>query len=242
MNALVLCAGFGSRLGDLVEDCPKPLLSLGSTSIVGHILANLARAGVQDVWVNLHYLAEQFQPVLGDGRGYGVRIHYVYESSLRGTAGTARLIPCGDDGLLLVHYGDIVTDHSLAALRNIHLQRDALATILMHQRVGSNSRVWCREDGQVTQFEERPSKVWPLGEEQPFVYSGVCILSNKVIKDLPHTTPLDLPRDVFPELAGRGVLFGQRLDGYRWAIDSQERLAMARAYFMKSLMIPRGVE
>ena len=88
MKALVLCAGFGKRLGTLTRHCPKPLLSLGPCRIVEHILLQIARSGIRDVYINLHYLPDLFLETLKSGEAYGVRIHYLHERSPRGTAGT----------------------------------------------------------------------------------------------------------------------------------------------------------
>ena len=62
MKAIVLCGGYGTRLGRLCADSPKPLLDLGQDrTIVEHIMASLASAGIQDVFVNLHYHAESLR-------------------------------------------------------------------------------------------------------------------------------------------------------------------------------------
>lgn len=229
MKALVLCAGFGRRLGQLCADRPKPLLSLGSHTIAEHILAQLREAGVTEVFVNLHHFAEQFEPQLGNGSRFGLRIHYVPEPKLLGTAGSAANIRDRMGGQpLLVHYGDVVMNHPLDRLRSLHERSDAEATILMHRRAGSNSRVWCDETGLITRFVERPSTPH-LGADQPWVFSGVCLLSPHALEELPERAPLDLPADVFGRLVAKKALFGQPLCGYRWAVDSPERLARARA-------------
>lgn len=171
MKALVLGAGFGRRLGELTESCPKPLLSLGRETIAEHILSGLARAGIVDVFLNVHHLAEQFPARLGDGSHRGVRLHYVPESAPKGTAGTPRdLAPQlgGED--LLVHYGDIVHEHNLAGLVALHRHSRAQATILVHQRAGSNSFAYFANDSHIDRFVERPNTV-PDDPRPSFVFS-----------------------------------------------------------------------
>ncbi len=229
MKALVLCAGFGRRLGQLCTDRPKPLLSLGRWTIVEHILLQLRLAGVEDVFINLHHCADQFEPHLGDGGRFGLRVAYVREPALLGTAGSVANIRGRLGGQpLLVHYGDVVMNHPLRDIASLHERRRAEATILLHRREGSNSRAWCDADGTIRRFEERP--VGPLvGPERPWAYSGACVLSPETIDGLPERVPLDLPADVFPVLADRGGLLGQPVNGYRWAADSPARLQTARA-------------
>ncbi len=231
MKALVLCAGEGTRMGELCRARPKPLLPLGDRTIVEHIVASLAKAGCDEVWINLHHLGEQLPPVLGDGERFGLRIHYVWESRPRGTAGTVADLRdrVGDE--LLVHYGDIVTDHDLAGLVATHRRSGAWATMLVHQRSGSNSVALLGDDDRVLAFHERPTRAVELHGRTPWVFSGVCVLADAAMVAIPTGIPADLPADVFPALARAGRLHAQRLAGARVAIDSPERLALARATF-----------
>lgn len=229
MRALVLCAGFGTRLGALCAHTPKPLLEVGGRTIVEHILLQLARHGFDHVVINVHHQAEAFPARLGDGARYGVRLEYVHEAQPLGTAGTTRALApqlsAGED--LLVHYGDILTDHDLGALLRQHRRQQAAATMLLHQRAGSNSFAELEGDGRVRRFLERPAQM-PITEAPPWVFSGICLVSAACAQSLPGNA-FDLPRDVFPGLARAGRLYGQPLAGGRWAIDSPERLAAARA-------------
>ena len=232
MNALVLCAGFGKRLGPLCETRPKPLLEVGGISIVEHILWRLSAQGFRRVFINLHYRAEEFAPRLGDGSRFGLSLSYRYEPVPLGTAGTARdlLAELGEE--LLVHYGDILTDHDLRELVRQHRIRRAWATVLLHQRPGSNSFVLMEDDRRVSRFVERPFDPLPRPAHPSsfpsWVFSGISVLSPAVLAALSLGSPIDLARDLFPDLAQVGRLFGQPLVGHRQAIDSPERLRAAQ--------------
>ena len=79
MKALIFAAGKGERMRPLTEHTPKPLLSVrGKPLIVWH-LEKLAALGVDDVVVNTSWLADRFEPALGDGRRWGLRLHYSHE-------------------------------------------------------------------------------------------------------------------------------------------------------------------
>ncbi|MFO0636241.1 MAG: nucleotidyltransferase family protein [Nannocystaceae bacterium] len=226
LNALVPCAGFGTRLGGLCEHTPKPLLTIGDRSIVEHILDRLARAGVTDVWINVHYLADRFASLAGPRRG--VNVHVVHETAPRGTAGTVRdLAPQLGEGDLLVHYGDVLTEHDLGQLLARHREREAWATALVHQRVGANSRAVLDDDDRVVEFIERPAPDH-LALVPWWAFSGVCVLSARARAAIPALPITDLPAHVFPILARAGRLWAQRLDGFRVAVDSPARLELAR--------------
>lgn len=85
-HALILAAGRGERMRPLTDKCPKPLLEVrGKPLIVWH-LERLARAGVRHVVINTAWLEEKFEPVLGDGSAWGLRIKYSHEGAAYGGA------------------------------------------------------------------------------------------------------------------------------------------------------------
>lgn len=244
MKALVLCGGFGTRLGELCAVRPKPLLEVGQLSLVEHTLLRLAAAGLSDVFVNLHFGAEQLLARLGNGFRYGVRIRYFEEPTLLGTAGTPRALAelSGRDGLL-VHYGDVLSEHPLAELVRRHAAAGARARIVVHERVGSNSRALLGPGDRVERFVERPGPGASDDSPTAWAFSGICVLSRACLSELPETPGADLPRDVFPALAQAGELFAERHVGYRCAVDSPARLESARqAWKSGALTLPSHPE
>jgi len=231
MRAVVLSAGYGTRLGDLTAETPKPMLDVGGRPLLEWIIRHLASEGVTDVGVNLHFRPEVIRGHLGDGSALGVRLRYSEEAELQGTAGGVRgfgawlrEVP----GAFVVQYGDILTDQSLTPLLELHRSRQAMATILVHQRARSNSIVELDADGRVLRFVERP----PEGERsdgQSWVNSGLYVLDPAILDRIPPEGAVDFPRDVFPSLVEDGTLWAVPLTGYRCAIDSPERLAEARS-------------
>ncbi len=80
--ALVFAAGLGERMRPLTDHTPKPLLEVGGKPLVVWHLENLARAGVKHVVLNTSWLAEQFEPTLGDGSRWNLRLSYIYEGGV----------------------------------------------------------------------------------------------------------------------------------------------------------------
>ncbi|WP_222564013.1 N-acetylmuramate alpha-1-phosphate uridylyltransferase MurU [Novilysobacter antarcticus] len=79
MKALVLAAGRGERMRPLTDSVPKPLLTVAGTPLIVWHLERLAGIGVREVVINTSWLAEQFEPVLGDGGQWGLQLRYSYE-------------------------------------------------------------------------------------------------------------------------------------------------------------------
>ena len=227
----MLCAGYGTRLGDLTRATPKPLLPLHGRPLAAYIMAHLANHGVVSVAVNTHFMPEQVHEVLGDGAKWGVDITYSHEPRLMGTAGALKkmepFLRKGD--AFLVQYGDILTDQDLTALLAFHRERRALVTMLVHQRAHSNSIVAMDDNRRIVGFWERPDEKTRQNIKSNWVNSAICLCEAAVLDHIPSDTICDLPRDIFPQLIDTGRLFGFPLTGYRCAIDSPQRYAEAQS-------------
>lgn len=227
MNAMVLTAGFGTRLAHLTHNQPKPMLHVHGRPLVEYILRNVAWHGGQTVWMNLHYLPEVIQGYFGNGQWLGMNLRYSFEPELLGTAGGARRmfdLAGRPGGSWLIHYGDVVTDQNLAELVALHQQRQAQITMLVHQRAGSNSVVEFDDTAQVTRFLERPSDSDRRGVESPWVNSGICVCESEVLESIAPGAASDWARDVLTKWVPQGRVAALPLAGYRCAVDSVERL------------------
>ncbi len=58
-TAMIMSAGFGTRMGALTEDTPKPMLMVAGKRLIDHAFARVAEGGATKVVVNLHYLGDQ---------------------------------------------------------------------------------------------------------------------------------------------------------------------------------------
>ncbi len=224
MKAIVLAAGLGTRLGDLTRDLPKALLPVAGRPLLEHVLRHLASHGFDEIAVNLHHHADLVRERFGDGKKLGIGLTYAYEPELLGTAGTVASLRgfIGRSAPVLVHYGDVVTDHDFTEMFVTHRRNRARATFLVHERLGSNSVVVLDERQRIVEFFERPGADHPARRRSSWANSGVCILEPGVLDAIPPP-PCDLARDVLPRLAGRPGVFGHRLEGYRIAVDSPTR-------------------
>lgn len=78
-QAVILAAGFGKRMRPLTENCPKPLLEVDGRSILDRIFDALVEAGVRDVIVNTHYLADQVEACCHSRTDLNIRTSYETE-------------------------------------------------------------------------------------------------------------------------------------------------------------------
>lgn len=229
MKAMILAAGLGTRLGELTREVPKPMLDIAGRPLLEYNIRNLVRCGFNEIMINLHFLPEMLRGFAGDGSAFGARVEYSYEPMLLGTAGGVRQAEefFATEEPFLVIYGDLLTDQDLTLLRPLHERNNALATLFLHQRAGSNSLVRLEEDGRISGFVERPDPEERRQHPFPWVNSGIQMLSWQALQNLKRGEVADLPRDVYPALAREGRLSGLPLSGERVAIDSPERYRQA---------------
>ncbi len=88
MKAMILAAGFGTRLFPLTIDRTKPAIPFLGKPLVGYVAEYIAKFGFTDVVVNLHHQPDSVISALGDGSAFGVHIDYAREEpAILGTAG-----------------------------------------------------------------------------------------------------------------------------------------------------------
>lgn len=135
IRGFVLAGGSGTRLQPYTTVLPKPLMPLGTSTILEHLLSGIARSGITDVTISLGYLGHLVRAVIGDGQSVGVRAEYTTESTPLGTAGPLRLLSrVHSDDVVLVVNGDTWTDFDFAMAVRALADRNADALIVCAER------------------------------------------------------------------------------------------------------------
>jgi dTDP-glucose pyrophosphorylase len=186
-TAVIMAGGRGSRLGPVTEKVPKPLLKVGSKSIVERLIGGLAAAGIEEVFLAVNYLAEQFEQRLGAGEVLGVKIHYLREEHPMGTAGALSLLPPGDRGPILVANGDIVTTIDFARMFEFHWRHEGAITVAgVEYRSPIPYGVLRNIEHHLLAIDEKP-------ERRDFCSAGIYVLEPDVLRLLPPKEALGMP-------------------------------------------------
>lgn len=224
-TAMILCAGYGTRLEKYTKRTPKPMLQISGKPLLEYTIEHLARYDIRNIIINLNYLADQITSYFEDGNKWGVKITYSYERSLLGTAGAVKNVEyyLKDINDFLVIYGDVICDENYENFINFHRsKKGAVASIIVHKRMGSNSIVEIDSENRIIKFIERPDKDMD-GMKHNWVNSGIYSFNKSILEYIPSGVFCDFPRDIFPELVSEGHLYGYELKGYRCSVDSPER-------------------
>jgi len=115
-HALILAAGRGERMRPLTDVTPKPLLEAGGKRLIEWQIEALVAAGIRHIVINVAHLPDQFEAALGDGKRYGVALHYSREGNdaadaLETLGGIVKALPSLGQAPFIVTSGDIVTDY-----------------------------------------------------------------------------------------------------------------------------------
>ena len=132
MRAIILAAGFGTRLGALSDERPKPLMPVADIPLIRYSVALCAGHGIRDIVVNLHHHADLIAADLGDGSRLGVGVLYSHEEKILGTGGgIRRALPLLGEEPFLVLNGKIVFDLDLDDVLAQHKASGARATLVV---------------------------------------------------------------------------------------------------------------
>jgi UDP-N-acetylglucosamine diphosphorylase / glucose-1-phosphate thymidylyltransferase / UDP-N-acetylgalactosamine diphosphorylase / glucosamine-1-phosphate N-acetyltransferase / galactosamine-1-phosphate N-acetyltransferase len=109
MKAVILAAGKGTRMRELTNELPKPMLKVQNRPILEHILEGLLAAGIRDVLIVTGFRAETIEGYFGDGSKWNARIVYARQAVQDGTGKAPELAKdfVGTSPFLLT-YGDIL--------------------------------------------------------------------------------------------------------------------------------------
>ena len=103
MKAMALAAGKGTRLFPLTGEIPKPMAPVVNTPIIEHIFDLLAGHGIEEVYVNVHYLADTLLEAYSEeSRVNGMDVHLERKRAARHGGGRERLAGRFDDTFVVV--------------------------------------------------------------------------------------------------------------------------------------------
>jgi mannose-1-phosphate guanylyltransferase / phosphomannomutase len=205
MKAMILAAGFGTRLWPLTVGRTKPAIPFLNRPLIAYTIEYLKRYGVGDLIVNLHHEPDSVRAQIGDGSDYGIRIDYsIEEPEILGTSGALdRVRDQLDKETFIVVNGKIITDIDLGAALATHRDRKALATLVLlpnHKRERF-SEVRITEDGRISEFAGFPAPGNPL---TPLMFTGIHILEPGIFDYIPRGVFSDSVRDVYPKAMADG--------------------------------------
>jgi NDP-sugar pyrophosphorylase family protein len=246
MDAMILAAGLGTRLGTITQDVPKALLDLDGRSALEHVARRLIDAGADRLIINVHHHADRIIEHVGSRRGFGVDVVFSREDGAPLETGGGLLHASQHfrrDRPFFLHNVDVITDADLPALFAAHEQSGALATLAVHERRTSRfllfdaqRRLRGRLDTRTRTAQQAadPSTFGrpPATSVEPLLrlaFAGIHVIAPQLLDRIEERGAFSIV-DVYVRLAGAG----ERIDAFdigaaEWLeIGTPERLEAAR--------------
>lgn len=239
MKAMILAAGFGTRLWPLTIGRTKPALPFLNRPLIAYTIEYLRHYGCTDLIINLHHEPASVREQIGDGTDYGVRIHYsVEEPEILGTAGALdRVRDLLSADTFVVVNGKIITDIDLTAALETHRQRQALATLVLrpNRHFERFSEVKITADGYLAEFAGFPdlnSQVPNL--QSPLMFTGIHVLEPAIFNYIPRGVASDSVRDVYPAAMADGRIIAAHVaEGAWYELSTIERYLTISLEFLQ---------
>ncbi len=188
-TAMVMAAGLGKRMRPLTVSRPKPLIEVAGKPLIDHVFDRLSAAGVERAVVNVHYLADQLEAHLrARVKGMELRISDERKQLLETGGGLVQARDMlGDDPFLCVNSDNLWVDGPSDAIRLLAAQwddakMDALLLLVPLARATCHRG---QGDFRLDAFGRITERRKP-GRLAPFVFTGIQILSPRVIRDWPE--------------------------------------------------------
>jgi len=232
-SAMILAAGYGTRMRPLTDKMPKPLVPVGGKALINHVLDRLAAVGVETAVVNVHHFADQIEQHLKPRRAPRIAISDERAGVLGTGGGVAKALPLlGTAPFFHVNSDTLWIDGVKPNLERLATafepdQMDALLLLApTATSVGYAGRgdFAMAPDGRLRCRAER--------EVVPFVYAGAAVLTPGMFADAPEG-PFSLNL-LFDRAIDASRLCGLRLDGVWMHVGTPEAIMAAEAAILDS--------
>jgi len=238
MKIIILAGGWGSRMGQLAELTPKPMVSVGNKPVLWHIMKIFSHYGYNDFIIALgvkgHVIKEYFYDFEALNNDFTVDLSsakITYHSKHKETNWKVTLVDTGintlkggrikrvepflDDGINMVTYGDGVADidiNKLVEFHNSHGKTVTFTGVHPGGRFGEFEEI----DNQVKTFQEKPAR------GKTFINGGFMVFNRNLLNRLTTDEDCDFESGVLEKLAKEGEVMVYKHEGL-WECMDHER-------------------
>lgn len=187
-KAMVLAGGRGERMQPLTNDRPKPLVEVGGRALIDRAIDHLLAAGVDEIVVNVHYMADMLEAHLKARSGPRIEISDERDQLLDTGGGVKRALPMLGSEPFFVVNSDALWIEEPGAKSNIASMMEA------YDAEGSDYLMLVTETQRATGYtgqgdfdmDEKANLAWRQKDQfGPFMFAGVQIMNEKLFDNAP---------------------------------------------------------
>lgn len=218
MKAMILAAGRGSRMRELTDNTPKPLLKVGDKTLIDHQIEALVRAGFQHIVINTGYLGEQIIAHCGAGKRYHPQLTIDFsiepQSAFDTGGGVKKALSLLGDKPFLLTNADIFTDFDYQNLRDVKF--DSAHLVLVANPEFKDKGDFALQDNL-------------LSNDSELTFSGISLIHPKILAEQEHGTYSIVP--ILRQLIDAQKVSGELYQGLWLDVGTPERLQTANQVY-----------
>ncbi|MCK9555289.1 NDP-sugar synthase [bacterium] len=214
MQAMLLSAGYGTRLKPITDYIPKPLMPILEIPLIILTIKRLISSGFTKIVINTYHHADIIENVIKKTGIAGAEIIIIREKTLLGSAGgIANAAEFLKSDIFFVINSDILFDIDFKRLKNFHIAKKALSTLVLRKDADRKKFGIIETDagGRIVRFLGKPAEKRSSSE---YMFSGIHVLSPEIFNVL-NIEFSNICRDIYPKLMETETLMmGYEFDGY----------------------------
>ncbi len=190
MQAIILAAGFGTRLRPLTDHTPKALVKCAGKCMIDHAIAYLESYGFDRIIINVHHFGEQIIDHLNSNQYKSEILISDERAELKDTGGALvfALPLMNDEKSILIFNTDVITNLDLHELASAHNSSDSSATLIVQKRESTRKLVFNEENHLIGwhnyKTEESIGKIESTPNSSFFAFSGIHMIDRSLVERL----------------------------------------------------------
>lgn len=250
MKVVILCGGFGTRIRDVTEDIPKPMIPIGGYPILWHIMKYYAHWGHKDFILCLGYKGYMIKDFFLNYEAYtkdltisiGSRSSVQYHDGKESDDWTITLAETGRNAMtgarvkrvkkylqgeenFMLTYGDGVSNVDLDALVDFHKSHGKILTVTGVRPPGRFGEMMIGDSGQVRAFNEKPQA------SGGWINGGFFVCRQELFDYLSDREDLVFEREPINKLVKDGQMMVYEHDGFWYPMDTSREYILLNGYF-----------
>lgn len=249
MKVVILAGGYGTRIRDVADDIPKPMIPIGPYPILWHIMKTYAHFGYKDFVICLGYKGQvikdfflNYEACTRDltirfGEQGGITYHSEHDESdwnitladtgIRSMTGSriARIQKYVQDEDFLLTYGDGVSDIDIAKLVAFHQSHGKTLTVTGVRPPGRFGEMVSQNNGQIIEFNEKPQAT--AGR----ISGGFFVANARIFQCLDEREDLVFEQEPMRQLARDGELMMFEHDGFWQPMDTSREYQLLNGLY-----------
>jgi len=232
-RAIVLAAGLGTRMRGHDDKLPKPLVKVSGKALIDYALDRLADAGVEQVVVNVHYMADALEGHLAKRKRPRVVISDERQQLMGTGGGVVKAIAhLGDAPFFYMNSDTLWIDGVQPNLQRLAEAFDPAEMDALLLLAPTTTSIGYDQRGDFSMSADGRIRRRPEREVVPFAYASAAVFSPALFRDAPKGVFSMMP--LFARAAEQGRLHGLRIDGIWMHVGTAEAVAEAEAAMVAS--------